>query len=97
MVKKVVRMMMRKLKNQKLPVFQREEAVLIMESACYTINEVPYAADGESLFLSPNDILVLSFQLDSLASAESSAPSYLRILVPPPPSKSVRNSNTILL
>ena len=42
-----------------------------METARYIINEVPYAADGESLYLSPNDILVPNFKLDSLASAKS--------------------------
>ena len=42
-----------------------------METARYIINEVPYAADGESLYLSPNDILVPNFKLDSLASATS--------------------------
>ena len=41
MMKKVIRMMMRK-----LPVLLREEAVLFMETACYTINKIPYAADG---------------------------------------------------
>ena len=57
-VKKGVRMMKRTLKNQKLPVLQKEDAEIIMETSFYIINEVPYAADGESLYLSPNDILV---------------------------------------
>ena len=69
MVKKVARMMPRTLKHQKLPVLQKGEAVLIMETACYIINEVPNAADGESLYLSPNYILVPNLKLDSLASA----------------------------
>ena len=41
-----------------------------METAFYTINNIPYGTDTESLFLSPNDILVPNYQLDSLAAAE---------------------------
>ena len=58
MVKKVARMMMRKLKNRELPVIMREEAVFIMESACYYINNIPYAHDKESLYIAPNDIFM---------------------------------------
>ena len=29
-----------------------------METSCYIINEIPYAADAESLYVSPNDTLV---------------------------------------
>ena len=71
MVRKVARMMMRKLKNKKLPMLLREEAVLIMETACYSINNIPYAHDKEALYIAPNDILVPNYYLGSLASAES--------------------------
>ena len=43
---------------------------MVMETAFYTINNIPYGTDTESLFLSPNDILVPNYQLDSLAAAE---------------------------
>ena len=72
MVKKVARMMMRKLKNRELPVIMREEAVVIMESACYSINNIPYAHDKESLYIAPNDILTPNYELSSLATTESS-------------------------
>ena len=59
------------MKNQKLPVLLRKEPVLIMETACYSINDIPYANDKEALYISPNDILVPSYHLSSLASAEN--------------------------
>ena len=71
MVKKVARMMLRKQKNQKLPILMREDAALIMESACYSINSIPYAHDKESLYIAPNDILVPNYEMSSLAAAES--------------------------
>ena len=69
--KRVVRMMTGTLKHQKLTVFQKEEAELIIETSCYIINEIPYAADAESLYISPNDMLVPNFKLNSLASTTS--------------------------
>ena len=62
---------MRMLKHQKLAVLQKEEAELIMKTSCYIINEIPYAADAESLYISPNDMLVPNFKLNSLASTTS--------------------------
>ena len=49
----------------------REEAALIMESACYSIDNIPNAHDKESLYIAPNDILVPNYELSSLAAAES--------------------------
>ena len=49
----------------------REEAVIITESACYSVNSIPYARDKEGLFISPNDILMPSYEMASLAEAES--------------------------
>ena len=71
MVKKVARMMLRKRKNEKLPLLRREEAIIVMESACYSVNSIPYARDKEGLFISPNDILMPSYEIASLSEAES--------------------------
>ena len=71
MVKKVARMMMRKQKNERLPVLLREEAALIMESACSSINSIPYAHNKEHLYIAPNDILVPKYEMSSLTAAES--------------------------
>ena len=49
----------------------REKAVIIMESACYSVDSIPYARDIEGLFISPNDILMPSYEMASLAEAES--------------------------
>ena len=49
----------------------RQEAVIIMESACYSVSSIPYARDKEGLFISPNDILMQSYEMASLAEAES--------------------------
>ena len=49
----------------------REEAVIITESACYSVNSIPYARDKEGLFISPNDILMPRYEMASLAEAES--------------------------
>ena len=59
------------LKHQILPVLEKEEAALLMETACYVLNEIPYAADAESLYISPNDILIPSVSINSLASTSS--------------------------
>ena len=42
MVKKVAPMMLRKRKNEKLSKLMREEAVIIMESAWYSVNSIEY-------------------------------------------------------
>ena len=42
-----------------------------MESVCYSVNSIPYARDKEGLFISPNDILMPSYEMASLAEAES--------------------------
>ena len=65
-------MMTRTLKHQKLPVLEKEEAALLMETAHYVKNKIPYTADTECLYISPNDILIPSFCLNSLASTTSS-------------------------
>ena len=63
--------MTRTLKNQKLPLLEKEEATLLLETICFQVNAIPYAADHERLFLSPNDILVPNFSLNSLATTYS--------------------------
>ena len=45
--------------------------MLLIETAFFQVNTVPYGTDNEDLYLSPNDILVLFFQMDSLASTSS--------------------------
>ena len=70
-LKKIIRMMCRTLKIQKLPLLEKEDATLLIKTACFQVNSIPYAADNEDLCLSPNDILVPSFQMDSLATASS--------------------------
>ena len=44
-------MMTGTLKHQKLTVFQKEEAELIMKTSCYIINEIPYAAEFHHLLV----------------------------------------------
>ena len=64
-------MMCRTLRNQKIPLLEKEEATLLIETACFQVNSIPYGADNEDIYLSPNDILVPTFQMDSLASTSS--------------------------
>ena len=71
MVKKVARMMLRKRRNERLPILMREEAAIIMESACFSVNSIPYAHDKEGLYIAPNDILTPSYEMTSLADAVS--------------------------
>ena len=63
--------MTRTLKHRKLPDLEKREASLLMETSCYVINEKPYVADAESLYISPNNILVPNFCMNSLASTTS--------------------------
>ena len=71
MVKKIVRMMLKTRKNEKLPILLREEAALIMETACYSVNNISYGMDNEGLFICPNDVLMPFYQMPSLAEAKS--------------------------
>ena len=49
----------------------REEAALIMETACYSVNNIPYGKDNEGLFICLNDVLMPFYQMPSLAEAKS--------------------------
>ena len=71
MVKKVARMILRIRKHEKLPILLREEAALIMETACYSVNNIPYGRDNEGLFICPNDVLMPFYEMPSLAEAKS--------------------------
>ena len=64
-------MMLRKRKNEKLPILMREEAIIVMETACYLVNSIPYARDKEGLFICPNDVLMPFYEMPSLAEAKS--------------------------
>ena len=70
-LEKVIWMMCRTLRNQKIPLLEKEEATLLIETACFQVNSIPYVADNEDLYLSPNAILVPSFQMDSLVGSSS--------------------------
>ena len=50
-------MMLRIRKHEKLPILLREEAAVVMETACYSVNNIPYGWDKEGLFICPNDAL----------------------------------------
>ena len=50
---------------------RRGDATLLIETACFQVNSIPFGPDHEDLCLSPNDILVPTFQLNSLASTSS--------------------------
>ena len=71
MVKKIVRMMLRTRRNEKLPTLLREEAAIIMETACHSVNNIPYGKDHEGLYICPNDVIMPFFQMPSLAEAKS--------------------------
>ena len=60
MVKKIVRMMLRTRRNEKLPTLLREEAAIIMETACHSVNNIPYGKDHEGLYICPNDVIMHS-------------------------------------
>ena len=70
-LKKIIRMMCRTLRNQKLPLLEKEEATLLIETASFQVNSVPYGPEHKDLYLSPNDILVPTFQLYSLTTTSS--------------------------
>ena len=44
---------------------------MVMETSCYITNEITYVTDSESLYISPKDILIPNFNLNSLASITS--------------------------
>ena len=71
MVKKIARMMLRTRRNEKLPTLLREEAAIIMETACYSVNNIPYSRDNEGLFICPNNVLMPFYEMPSLAEAKS--------------------------
>ena len=56
------------MRNQKLPLLEKEEVTLLIETACFQVNSIPNGADNEDLYLSPNNILVPTLQMGSLAS-----------------------------
>ena len=70
-LKTVIQMMCRTVRNQKLPLLEKEEATLLIETASFQVNSVPYGPEHKDLYLSPNDILVPTFQLDSLTTSSS--------------------------
>ena len=63
--------MCRALKHQKFPLLEKKEATLPIETAFFQVTSIPYGPVYEDLFLSPNDILVPAFTMDSVATASS--------------------------
>ena len=56
-IKKLVTVMTRTLKNEKLPILEREGANLLLEIACYEANGIPCAKYDDFLYICPNDII----------------------------------------